>query len=151
MKTLSNSTKNFFKYSFKGNGKYYTTEQGSRSYKNTDFYNFYSKNNDCINIVERGNDAPKGGKIGNFLIVEFNQNFYNKYQHYFDAQKKEIERQANYELLKEKSIQIVKNYAKNNWNELKELVNHQGKLQEKLNLPIVLHTRLIRKVLYSSI
>lgn len=150
MKNLSKSTENFLKYSFKGNGKYYTTEQGSRSYKNTDFYNFYSKNQDCVNVIEKGNDAPKGGKTGNYVVVEFNQNFYNKFQFYFDAQKQEVERQANYELLKEKSIQIVKDYAKSNWGEVKELVNHQGKLQEKLNLPIVLHPRQIKKILYSN-
>lgn len=78
------TTKLFFDYSFNGNGKYYTTEQGSRQYRNTTFTNFYNKNVDCIDILEKGNDAPRGGKTGDFVIVKFNKNFEDKYNSYID-------------------------------------------------------------------
>lgn len=151
MKKLSNSTQDFFKYSFKGNGKYYTTEQGSRHYKNTDFYNFYSKNNDCVNIIERGNDAPKDGQTGNYLIVEFTEAFYAKYQFWFDAQKQEVEIQAKFQEDKNKSFEILKEYAKDNFEEVKRLLNNTVQLQEKLKLPVLLHPRQVKKVLYSNI
>lgn len=79
MKTLSQANKNFFNYSFKGNGKYYTVEQGSRHYNNTLFQNFYNKNLECIDILESGNDAPRGGKTGNFVVVNFNEKFLEKW------------------------------------------------------------------------
>src|SRR5690554_4257170 len=89
MKKLSNNTQAFFKYIFKGNGKYYLTEQGSRSYKNTIFSKFYNKNSELIDIVARGNDAPRGGRTGDFVIVEFNKKFFEKYQWVFDYMEEE--------------------------------------------------------------
>lgn len=151
MKKLSNSTQNFFKYSFKCNGKYYITEQGSRSYKNTDFYNFYSRNIDCVKVLDKGNDAPRGGKTGNYFVVEFTEAFYDKYQFWFDAQKQEIERQAKFQEDKNKSFEILKEYAKDNFEEVKSLLNNTAQLQEKLKLPVLLNPRQIKKVLYSNI
>lgn len=86
---ISNEVRCFFQYSFKGNGKYYTTEQGSRSYKNTSFQNVFNKNKDLIKVIESGNDAPKGGKTGNFVIVEFMPEFILKYQYVLDTLKEE--------------------------------------------------------------
>ena len=76
---ISNTLRNFFNYSYKGDGKYYTVEQGSRHYNNTIFQNFYNKNEDCIDVIESGNDAPRGGKTGNFVVVKFNEKFFAKY------------------------------------------------------------------------
>jgi hypothetical protein len=98
MKTLSKTIENFLTYSFKGDGKYYTIEQGSKAYKNTDFTNFISKNTDCVEIIEKGNDTPRGGKTGNFVTVKFTSKFYEKFQFWFDA--KEIANQNKIELQK---------------------------------------------------
>jgi hypothetical protein len=83
---ISNNTKIFFEYIFKGDGKYYTTEQGSRHYNNTTFQNFYNSNSECIDIIERGNDAPRGGRTGDYVIVKFNENFPNKWGWYITQQ-----------------------------------------------------------------
>lgn len=72
---MKTSVTDFLNYSFSGNGKYYTTEQGSRSYRNTTFQNFANKNAETFKVVGSGNDAPKGGKSGDFVIVEFTPEF----------------------------------------------------------------------------
>ncbi len=75
MKNLPNYLKAFLEYSFKGNGKYYITECGSRHFRNTTFYTFYNRNRDCVNVISEGNDAPRGGRVGDYMIVEFNEKF----------------------------------------------------------------------------
>lgn len=82
---ISNTLRNFFNYSYKGDGKYYTTEHGSRHYNNSIFQNFYNKNIECIDITETGNDAPRGGKTGDFVIVKFNDKFFTKYSKVIEA------------------------------------------------------------------
>lgn len=89
---VSHNTECFFKYTYKGDGKYYTTEQGGKSYRNTSFQNFLNQNRDCIEILGKGNDAPKGGQTGNFVIVKFNEKFFDKWQKYINFLKEEQER-----------------------------------------------------------
>lgn len=150
MKNLSVSTKSFFDYSFKGNGKYYTTEQGSRHYNNTLFQNFVNRNEDCVTIIESGNDAPRRGQAGNFVIVEFTEKFYEKYQWYFDAKEKsKIEAIENEEKTK-KTVEVLKDFAKENWSELKQLSTSSFDLKQRLNLPIVPNYSTIKKILYSK-
>ena len=116
---ISNEVRCFFQYSFKGNGKYYTTEQGSRSYKNTSFQNVFNKNKDLIKVIESGNDAPKGGKNGNFVIVEFMPEFILKYQYVLDTLKEE-KKQAE---LNSKRSELKKKLNNNFWNGDKSLFN----------------------------
>jgi hypothetical protein len=118
MKTLSQANKNFFNYSFNGDGKYYTTEQGSKHYNNTFFQNFYNKNSECINVLETGNDAPRGGKTGNFVVVEFNENFFKKWQFALDILEAKKQEEVNKEANKESSRNAIIDFLKNN----KELV-----------------------------
>lgn len=120
MKTLSKTIENFLIYSFKGDGKYYTTEQGSKAYKNTAFTNFSSKNIDCIEVIEIGNDAPRGGHTGNYKVVKFTAKFYEKFQFWFDAQ----------EVLKAKKVEFLKIEAQNDL-VIKELITkHLAKINE---------------------
>jgi hypothetical protein len=79
MKKLSTNTRLFLEYTFKGDGKYYTTEKGSMKYRNTLFSNFYNKNQDCIIVTSSGNDAPRGGMTGNFVHAIFTPVFFEKY------------------------------------------------------------------------
>lgn len=72
---MKKSVENFLKYGYNGDGKYYTTEQGSRNYRNTEFSNFWSKNIDAVKVIDKGNDAPRGGKTGDYVIVEFTPEF----------------------------------------------------------------------------
>lgn len=97
---ISNTVRTFFKYSYKGNGKYYTTEQGSKHYNNSIFQNFYNRNTYCIDILEVGNDAPRGGKTGNFVIVNFNAMFFAKYAKVIEALQNEEQEEK---LAKEKN------------------------------------------------
>ncbi len=101
MKKLSANTQAFFDYTYKGDGKYYTTAHSGRNYTNTLFQNFRNKNTDCIEVLEYGNDAPRGGKTGDFVVVKFTEQFFKKYQWVLDAiaEKKEVERQKEVERL----------------------------------------------------
>ncbi len=121
MKTpkINNDVRCFFQYSFKGNGKYYTTEQGSKSYKNTSFQNIFNKNRDLIKVIEIGNDAPKGGKTGNFVIVEFLPEFIEKYQYVLDALKEEKKQSE----LQAKRSDLKKQLNNDFWNGDKSLFN----------------------------
>ena len=98
---ISNPAKNFIDYSYKGDGKYYTTEQGSKSYRNTCFSNFQNNNSDCFEIIESGNDAPRGGKTGDYVVVKFNPIFMEKFGWYFEKivadKKAETEKKAQKE------------------------------------------------------
>jgi hypothetical protein len=119
MKTqISKSTSNFFNYSFKGDGKYYLHEQGSRHYRMTSFNHFLTSNADCVQIIERGNDAPRGGYCGNYVNVEFNERFYEKYGWFFE-EKKILEQKAKEEeerkkLLEEEITQKFRIFVENN-------------------------------------
>ena len=87
MKRISQSAELFFKYSFSPNEKkYYTTERGSRHYRNSSFKSFLNSNNDCFDITGSGNDAPRGGATGDYIIAKPNEKFYIKWQWWFDQQ-----------------------------------------------------------------
>lgn len=84
---ISRNTECFLKYEFKGNGKYRTTTYGSKRYNNTSFQTWRNTNADCYKVTCSGNDAPRGGKVGDFVMVEFTLNFYLKYQSFLDTLK----------------------------------------------------------------
>lgn len=117
---ISKTAKDFIKYEFHGNGQYHTTEYGSRAYRNTMFTNFLNYNKDCVNVISEGNDAPRGGRIGDFVVVEFNKNFYEKYGWYLDhleneekvAKKAEAEKQALIDAIGDQS-KLLADYLKN--------------------------------------
>lgn len=105
MKTqISKTAQDFLKYNFTGNGKYRTTEYGSKAFRQTGFSKFLKNNSDCINIIEHGNDAQKGGRVGSFVFVEFNENFYSKYGSFL----------ANLKEIEEKRIALEAKKAENN-------------------------------------
>ena len=101
MKKLSANTQAFLDYSYKGDGKYYTTSHSGRNYTNTLFQTFRNRNSDCIEVLEYGNDAPRGGKTGDFVVVNFTEKFFSKYKQALDAieRKKEEEKQREIERL----------------------------------------------------
>ena len=123
---ISAVSKTFLTYSFRGDGKYYLTLQGSRHYKHTDFSKFLNANKDCIEILESGNDAPRGGKTGDFVIVKFNENFTNKfgdYLHFLEVAKENAKIQQEKEKIesieREKNAKIIFNeYLTSNKKEL---------------------------------
>ena len=108
MKTLNKTTENFLNYSFKGNGKYYTTEQGSRNYRNTTYKNFASKNPSFFKVIDRGNDAPPLGATGNFEIVEFTPEFLEIAKKFQDEKKAKEQ-----SIIKAKKIEntLIESYA----------------------------------------
>ena len=92
-KVNSTSVKSFLSYYFQGNGKYYLITKSGMNYVQTDFNKSFNKPEYC-NIIERGNDAPRGGKTGEFVVVEFLPKFFEDYGWYFEKIKadKEAER-----------------------------------------------------------
>lgn len=108
-KKISTAAKIFFDYTFKGDGKYYTTEQGSGHYRNTTFQNFYNSNSDCIDIIERGNDAPRGRRTGDFVEVVFNANFKTKWGWYLEELEAKNQRIEQAEKLRDIEIQAIGN------------------------------------------
>ena len=114
---ISKTVQDFLDYSFKGDAKYYLYSQGSRHYRNTDFSNFARFNSDCFTIVEEGNDAPRGGALGSFVVVKFNEKFKERFGFYFEERKKAEEeaKKAQAEKLKliEGTTEKFKAYVKN--------------------------------------
>lgn len=109
MKTkINKTTEKFLNYAFKGDGKYYTIERGSMHYNNTIFHNFYLRNPQHVIIKERGNDAPRNGRTGGYLIVEFTEEFNKIAKDFLDA-KREVERQA--ELEGAEKLALIDKYA----------------------------------------
>ena len=106
MKTTAKNLLN--SYSFKGNGKYYTTEQGSRHYRNTIFGAFAKNNEDLFKVIETGNDAPRGGATGNFMIVEFSEEFLKAWK-VLKAEK--LERETRIQEAKESEKKQAEEYA----------------------------------------
>lgn len=101
MEKLSKTIENFLKYSYNGNGKYYTYSKGGQRYNQSEFQKFANKNKHFFNITKSGNDAPKGGKLGDFVIVEFTEDFTNLIKPFLDAkieqQRIESKNQSEYE------------------------------------------------------
>jgi len=93
----------FFNSQYRGDSKYYTTESKGRSYGKTDFSKFLTQHSDTVTILEEGNDAPRGGQTGNFVIVQFNQKFNEKFTPYFEAKKEaaRLQEKEEQELLSE--------------------------------------------------
>ena len=108
MKTLNKTTEIFLNYSFYGNGKYYTTEQGSRSYRNTTYKNFASKNPHFFKVISIGNDAPRGGMTGTYEVVKFTPEFLELAKRF--QNEKKAKEQAIIDAKKNENILIV-NYA----------------------------------------
>jgi hypothetical protein len=119
MKTkLTKTAENFLRYYFKGNGRYYVTEYGSRQYRKTDYLKFAEKNADCIEVVSRGNDAPRGGRIGDFEEVEFTPVFFEKYGWFMEQLENEKKAEALREQRKkeeyEKGVIAFREYCERN-------------------------------------
>lgn len=137
MSTLSQTNERFFKYCFKGNGKYYTTEAGSRHYNNTSFENFRRRNQDCVNIIETGNDAPRGGQNGNYVIVEFTEVFYAKYQWVIDSINAEKQAKIDFENNKKEitktTIDNIICFVQKNINEVKSSLQELDMLKSEGN------------------
>lgn len=108
MKKLSQSVKDFLNYSYKGNGKYYITEYGSQHFRNTLFYNFYRLNENCVKVLQEGNDAPRGGRVGDFYIVEFTEEFFTKFKFFFEEREKQREKQKEREAFNKEAEERVK-------------------------------------------
>lgn len=132
---ISNSVRIFLEYSFKGNGKYYLNEQGSQHYRMTSFSRFSAFNADCMTITDRGNDAPRGGYCGNYVIVEFNEKFNEKFGWYFEA-KKDAENKAKKDaekrrLLEKEISEKFKVYCENHPEKVEEWFEELGKISHK--------------------
>lgn len=136
---LSNSVRLFLEYSYRGNGKYYLNEQGSQHYRMTTFNHFLTGNSECIEITERGNDAPRGGYCGNYVTVEFNEKFNEKFGWFFEAKKeseiKEKEAAEKKALIERELTEKFRNYCENHpekvaeWqSELTNLSNKKARL-----------------------
>jgi len=150
MKALTVTAKNFLNYEFKSNGKYYTTINRNRQFAKTDFQKFYEKNQDCCKIIKSSNDAPRGGKTGNYLVVEFTEVFYERFGEFL-AKKNEVkESESSFNERFEKSIEILKTFAKTNWVDLKQMSNTPALIKEALNLPTDVQTKDIKRVLYTK-
>jgi hypothetical protein len=132
MKTLSKTTENFLRNSFIGNGKYYTTQAGSKHYNNSPFQNFANNNSECFKIVENGNDAPRGGKTGDFVIVEFNDKFYSKYQFFFDALNAEKQAKEDFKNSAIRSRETMVNYINENKAEVLTVISELNELKNLL-------------------
>lgn len=89
-KITSKSVKSFLSYDFQGNSKYYLTTRSGMNYVQTDFNKSFNKPEYC-KIIERGNDAPRGGKTGEYVVVEFTEQFYSDFQWFLDELKAEKE------------------------------------------------------------
>ena len=116
---LNKAAQAFLPYASVNGGKYYTTEQGSRSYRNTVYSNFKSRNPQFVNVIEMGNDAPRGGATGNFEIVTFSIEFQEAIKIYDQKVIEERQKQAK--------IQEQKEFEKANFD---KLVTEYSKLIE---------------------
>lgn len=79
MKTIGKRAERFLRNQFKGNGKYHIRYSDGRRWCSTYFQIFTGNTPGMIKIIKEGNDAPRGGKVGDFVEVEFTDEFYNKY------------------------------------------------------------------------
>ena len=118
MEKLSNRIRVFLEYTYHGDGKYYLLEAGSRHYNQSSFTHFEKNNSDCFKIVNKGNDAPRGGQLGDYVEVEFNDLFMERFGWWFDEQKTKEEKRKQYKADKLANYNRVKNefseYCKNN-------------------------------------
>lgn len=117
MKKISKTAETFINYYYRGDGKYYQFVQGSRRYNNSGFTNFANNNSDCFTILESGNDAPRGGTLGDYVIVKFNDLFFAKYGHYIEAKQAEEENRKQLQILKEKQKALYKMRSLETYNE----------------------------------
>jgi hypothetical protein len=132
-KKISTNARLFFDYTFKGDGKYYTTEQGSKSYRNSIFQNFYTSNKECIDILEHGNDAPRGGQTGNYVIVKFNDNFKAKWNWYFEELEAKKQRIAALKAIEAKELKAIGNQADKLKQVFAERPDRLERIKEKIN------------------
>ena len=104
---VSETASLFFEYTFKGNGKYHTTQNSGHGTKRSMFGSFMNRYPAGIEVVERGNDAPRGGKTGDFVVVNFTEEFFSKWGAYIEyrafvkdqAKKAAAQRQVEIEAL----------------------------------------------------
>ncbi len=82
---LSKTETNFLQYEYKGNGKYRIARYGSKAYSQTNFLKFKTKYPEMLVILEVGNDAPRGGQVGQYNMVQFTESFHKKYSDYLQS------------------------------------------------------------------
>jgi len=73
----SKTIKDFLKYEFNTDGKYYLLKQGAKKYAKTYFKKVYDRHPDFFEIICEGNDAPRGGKLGDFVYAKPTKRFCN--------------------------------------------------------------------------
>lgn len=92
---ISRTAQLFLEYYYSGDGKYYVTEIGSRHCRPTLFAAFQRIYPHCVQELSRGNDAPRGGRLGEYVIVKFTPEFFEKFAPWMEWKKQlEAERAA---------------------------------------------------------
>jgi hypothetical protein len=134
MKTLSIKAEKFINSwfaGFNGDGKYYTTTQGSRKYANKPFQTFVNKHPECVEIIESGNDAPRGGRTGDFVVVKFTETFYAKFGHYVEL--KQAKEQAKIDFAKSvaRSREVMIDYINDNRDSIQIELDRLDHLKEE--------------------
>jgi hypothetical protein len=105
-KITSISVKSFLTYNYQGNGKYYLNQQLSKSYGLTDFAKkFY--NESYVKVIDIGNDSPRGGKLGQYVIVEFTAKFYEDYGWFLNQLVADKEAKAAHQKEIKKQIEAI--------------------------------------------
>lgn len=105
---ISRAAELFLEYDYLGDGKYYVTELGPRHYRPTLFAAFQRIYPDCVQELSWGNDAPRGGRIGEYVIVKFTPEFFEEFGPWMEWKKQlEAERAA-----KQKEIEDLGDQAK---------------------------------------
>ena len=131
MKTVSRTTRLFLEWDFKGDGVYHTAAQGSRAYCNTPFMTFYNRNQDCVRVLSRGNDAPRGGRTGDYVRVEFTPEFYAKYQTELDRIQAERQAKIDFANSAARSRETMVEYVAENREAIKVELDRLDHLKEE--------------------
>lgn len=124
---ISKTAEDFLKYGFKGDGRYHLYCYGSRKYNLTTFSHFAKFNSDCYEVISEGNDAQRGGTVGIYQDIKFNDNFYNKFGDYLqelkEAEEKEKKRKEEREKELEKAIENFRLFIEKNPQKKEEFIN----------------------------
>lgn len=109
---ISRTAEIFLEYDYTGDGKYYLTEQGSRAYRHTNYSNFRRLYPDCIEEISSGNDAPRGGRTGDYVIVKFTPEFFEKFGPWMEWKKQLEAKIAAERAARKKEIEAIGDQAK---------------------------------------
>lgn len=109
---ISKAAELFLECAYTGDGKYYVTERGSRHYRKTLFGTFQAFYPDCVEELSWGNDAPRGGRTGDFVIVKFTPEFYEKFGPWMEWKKQREAEIAAERAARQKEIEAIGDQAK---------------------------------------